>query len=107
MHRVRTDLHYRQSRRNEERADGAARDGGQFQAEPYPAVTKIILPGIIPNLLTSWKINLTMGVRIATIAKLVGALTGIGHGLVVAQEMFSVAEVFAWTVVLVANSIYL
>ena len=43
-----------------------------------------------------------MGVRIVTIAELVGALTGIGHGLVVAQEMFSVAEVFAWTVVLVA-----
>ncbi len=40
-------------------------------------------------------------IRIVTIAELVGALTGIGHGLVLAQEMFSVAAVFAWTVVLV------
>jgi NitT/TauT family transport system permease protein len=75
---------------------------GSFRPSLTQQFTKIILPGIIPNLLTSWKINLTMGVRIVTIAELVGALTGIGHGLVVAQEMFSVAEVFAWTVVLVA-----
>jgi len=75
---------------------------GSFRPSPIQRFTKIILPGIVPNLLTSWKINLTMGVRIVTIAELVGALTGIGHGLVVAQEMFSVAEVFAWTVVLVA-----
>ena len=75
---------------------------GSFRPSQIQRFTKIILPGIVPNLLTSWKINLTMGVRIVTIAELVGALTGIGHGLVVAQEMFSVAEVFAWTVVLVA-----
>jgi NitT/TauT family transport system permease protein len=72
-----------------------------FRPGPIQILTKIILPGIIPNLLTSWKINLTLAVRVVTIAELVGALTGIGHGLVIAQEMFSVAEVFAWTVVLV------
>jgi NitT/TauT family transport system permease protein len=32
----------------------------------------------------------------------VGAITGIGHQLAVAQELFSVAAVFAWTLVLVA-----
>jgi NitT/TauT family transport system permease protein len=32
----------------------------------------------------------------------VGAVTGIGHQLSVAQELFSVADVFAWTLVLVA-----
>jgi NitT/TauT family transport system permease protein len=37
-----------------------------------------------------------------TIAELVGAVTGIGHQLAVAQELFSVADVFAWTLVLVA-----
>ena len=72
-----------------------------FRPGPIQILTKIILPGIIPNLLTSWKINLTLAVRVVTIAELVGALTGIGHGLVIAQEMFSVAEVFAWTIVLV------
>jgi NitT/TauT family transport system permease protein len=34
-------------------------------------------------------------------AELVGAVTGIGHKLATAQELFSVAEVFAWTLVLV------
>jgi NitT/TauT family transport system permease protein len=29
-------------------------------------------------------------------------VTGIGHQLAVAQELFSVADVFAWTLVLVA-----
>jgi len=61
----------------------------------------IIIPGIIPNLLTSWKINLTLAVRVVTIAELVGAVNGIGHGLVLAQEMFSISDVFAWTAVLV------
>jgi ABC-type nitrate/sulfonate/bicarbonate transport system permease component len=61
----------------------------------------VIIPGIVPNLLTSWKINLTLAVRVVTIAELVGAVNGIGHGLVLAQEMFSIADVFAWTVVLV------
>jgi NitT/TauT family transport system permease protein len=61
----------------------------------------IIIPGIVPNLLTSWKINLTLAVRVVTIAELVGAVNGIGHGLVLAQEMFSISDVFAWTAVLV------
>ncbi len=64
--------------------------------------TKLILPATIPVILTSWKINLSLAIRVVTIAELVGAVTGIGYGLVVAQELFSVADVFAWTVVLVA-----
>jgi NitT/TauT family transport system permease protein len=50
----------------------------------------------------SWKINLSLAIRVVTIAELVGAVTGIGHQLAVAQELFSVADVFAWTLVLVA-----
>jgi NitT/TauT family transport system permease protein len=73
-----------------------------FRPAPLQVFTKIILPSILPNLLTSWKINLTLAVRVVTIAELVGAVNGIGHGLELAQEMFSVADVFAWTVVLVA-----
>ena len=64
--------------------------------------TKLILPATLPVILTSWKINLSLAIRVVTIAELVGAVTGIGYGLVVAQELFSVADVFAWTVVLVA-----
>jgi NitT/TauT family transport system permease protein len=63
--------------------------------------TKLILPAILPVIFTSWKINLSLAIRVVTIAELVGAVTGIGYGLVVAQELFSVADVFAWTLVLV------
>jgi ABC-type nitrate/sulfonate/bicarbonate transport system permease component len=63
--------------------------------------TKLILPAIAPAILTSWKINLSLAIRVVTIAELVGAVSGIGYGLVVAQELFSVADVFAWTLILV------
>jgi NitT/TauT family transport system permease protein len=62
---------------------------------------KLMLPAIVPGMLTSWKINLSLAIRVVTIAELVGAVTGIGHQLAVAQELFSVADVFAWTLVLV------
>ncbi len=63
--------------------------------------TKLVLPATVPAILTSWKINLSLAIRVVTIAELVGAVTGIGYGLVVAQELFSVSEVFAWTLILV------
>ena len=55
----------------------------------------------MPVILTSWKINLSLAIRVVTIAELVGAVSGVGYGLVMAQELFSVADVFAWTLVLV------
>ena len=72
-----------------------------FRPTPVQMFATIIIPAIVPNLLTSWKINLTLAVRVVTIAELVGAVDGIGHGLVLAQEMFSISQVFAWTLVLV------
>ena len=73
-----------------------------FRPSNLQVLRTIIMPGIVPNLLTSWKINLTLAVRVVTIAELVGAVNGIGHGLVLAQEMFSISDVFAWTIILVA-----
>jgi len=63
---------------------------------------KLMLPAIVPTIFTSWKVNISLAIRVVTIAELVGAVTGIGHQLSVAQELFSVSDVFAWTVVLVA-----
>jgi NitT/TauT family transport system permease protein len=63
--------------------------------------TKLLLPATLPAILTSWKITLSLAIRVVTMAELVGAVTGIGYGLVVAQELFSVADVFAWTLILV------
>src|SRR3569833_848830 len=63
---------------------------------------KLMVPAIVPTIFTSWKVNISLAIRVVTIAELGGAVTGIGHQLSVAQELFSVADVFAWTIVLVA-----
>ena len=64
--------------------------------------TKLIWPATMPIILTAWKINVSLAIRVVTMAELVGATTGIGYGLTIAQNLLSVAEVFAWTIVLVA-----
>ena len=43
---------------------------------------KLILPAIVPTLFTSWKVNISLAIRVVTIAELVGAVTGIGHQIV-------------------------
>jgi NitT/TauT family transport system permease protein len=72
-----------------------------FRPTPFQFFHKLMLPAITPGLITSWKITLSLAIRVVTIAELVGAVTGIGHQLSLAQELFSVADVFAWTLVLV------
>lgn len=72
-----------------------------FRPGRFRFLTKLLFPSITPVVLTSLKINLGQAIRLVTFAELVGAASGIGYGLTVAQELFSVAEVFAWTVVLV------
>jgi NitT/TauT family transport system permease protein len=72
-----------------------------FRPSRMQFFTKLLLPATVPVILTSWKINLSLAIRVVTMAELVGAISGIGYGLVIAQELFSVADVFAWTLVLV------
>ena len=73
-----------------------------FRPTTWQFFIKLMLPAIVPTIFTSWKVNISLAIRVVTIAELVGAVTGIGHQLSVAQELFSVADVFAWTLVLVA-----
>lgn len=61
----------------------------------------LVLPASLPGILTSWKINLSLAIRVVTIAELVGATSGIGYGLTVAQSNFSIADIFAWTLILI------
>jgi NitT/TauT family transport system permease protein len=72
-----------------------------FRPTTWQYFYKLMLPAIVPTIFTSWKVNISLAIRVVTIAELVGAVTGIGHQLSVAQELFSVADVFAWTLVLV------
>lgn len=85
---------------------GVSRDLRNMMLSFRPTTTdyfiKLMLPAILPSVFTSWKVNISLAIRVVTIAELVGAVTGIGHQLSVAQELFSVSDVFAWTIVLVA-----
>lgn len=62
---------------------------------------KLLVPAVWPAILTSWKVNLSLAIRVVTIAELVGATSGIGYGLTVAQAQLSLADIFAWTLILV------
>ena len=73
-----------------------------FRPTTVQYFVKLMLPAIVPTIFTSWKVNISLAIRVVTIAELVGAVTGIGHQLSVAQELFSVADAVAWTIVLVA-----
>lgn len=73
-----------------------------FRPSRYQLFTKLILPSIVPAILTSWKINVGYATRVAMIAELVGATTGVGYQLLSAQEMFNMPGAIAWTLVLIA-----
>ena len=100
--RLRPGVPGRFARRHARRTARAARHDALVPADHLQFFRKLMFPAILPSLITSWKINLSLAIRVVTIAELVGAVTGIGHQLAVAQELFSVADVFAWTLVLVA-----
>ena len=63
--------------------------------------TKLILPSIVPAVLTSWKINVGYATRVAMVAELVGATVGVGFQLLSSQEMLDMPGAIAWTLVLV------
>lgn len=72
-----------------------------FRPTAWQYFRKLMLPATVPGILTSWKVNISLAIRVVTIAELVGAVSGIGYGLVIAKELFSIADVFAWTIILV------
>ena len=72
-----------------------------FRPNRYQLFTKLILPSIVPAILTSWKINVGYATRVAMVAELVGATAGVGYQLLSAQELFDMPGAIAWTLVLV------
>lgn len=61
----------------------------------------VTLPGIIPDLLTAWKVNLGLGTRVVLIAEFAGATIGVGYQLRIEQQFFRMDGVLAWTASLV------
>jgi NitT/TauT family transport system permease protein len=61
----------------------------------------MIMPAILPDILTAWKVNLGNASRVVVVAELVGATGGIGYQLLQQQQLFDMAGALAWTLQLV------
>jgi NitT/TauT family transport system permease protein len=61
----------------------------------------LILPSIVPSILTAWKVSIGFAVRVVIVAELVGAATGVGYRMVQQQSLLNMSGVLAWTLVLV------
>ncbi len=70
-----------------------------------PTRTKLfrvmIIPAILPDILTAWKVNLGNASRVVVVAELVGATGGVGYELLQQQQLFDMAGALAWTLQLV------
>jgi NitT/TauT family transport system permease protein len=71
-----------------------------FRPSKLALFREVTLPGITPGLFTAWKVNLGLGIRMVLIAELVGATVGVGSQLLSAQQLFDMAAVVAWTLLL-------
>jgi NitT/TauT family transport system permease protein len=76
--------------------------GQAFRATRIQQLTKIILPAIVPEIMSAWTVNLGNGIRVAVIAELIGSTVGVGFQLLQAQSVFNMAGAVAWTLSLVA-----
>jgi len=61
----------------------------------------MIIPAILPDILTAWKVNLGNASRVVVVAELVGATGGVGYQLLQQQQLFDMAGALAWTLQLV------
>lgn len=73
-----------------------------WRPSPRQLVRILILPALLPALLTGWRSNLGNGTRVTIFAELLGGVSGIGYQLRLSQELFRMDRAIAWTVVLVA-----
>jgi NitT/TauT family transport system permease protein len=72
-----------------------------FRPTRYDMFRTIVLPTVVPGILTAWKVNLGNASRVVVVAELVGATGGVGYQLLQTQQMFDMAGALAWTLVLV------
>jgi len=61
----------------------------------------MVFPAILPDIMTSWKVNLGNASRVVVVAELVGATDGIGYQLMQQQQLFDMAGAIAWTLQIV------
>jgi NitT/TauT family transport system permease protein len=72
-----------------------------FRPSRWKMFRVMIVPAILPDVLTAWKVNLGNASRVVVVAELVGASGGVGYELLQQQQVFDMAGALAWTLQLV------
>jgi len=72
-----------------------------FRPSTWTLFRVLIVPTIVPGILTAWKVNLGNAARVVVVAELVGATGGVGYQLLRQQQLFDMAGALAWTIQLV------
>jgi NitT/TauT family transport system permease protein len=72
-----------------------------FRPRRWMLFRVLIVPTIVPGILTAWKVNLGNAARVVVVAELVGATGGVGYELLRQQQLFDMAGAIAWTLQLV------
>ena len=72
-----------------------------FRPSGWVLFRVLIVPTIVPGILTAWKVNLGNASRVVVVAELVGATGGVGYELLRQQQLFDMAGALAWTIQLV------
>src|SRR6185437_5434730 len=72
-----------------------------FRPSRWTLFRFLIVPTIVPGILTAWKVNLGNAARVVVVAELVGATGGVGYELLRQQQLFDMAGDMAWTLQLV------
>jgi NitT/TauT family transport system permease protein len=72
-----------------------------FRPTRRKILTAMIMPAILPEILTAWKVNIGNASRVVVVAELVGATDGIGYQLMQQQQLFDMAGALAWTLQIV------
>jgi len=72
-----------------------------FRPRRWTLFRFLIVPTILPSILTAWKVNLGNAARVVVVAELVGATGGVGYQLLRQQQLFDMAGAMAWTLQLV------
>ena len=84
---------------------GMSRDLVEMVMSYRPSRIKLlrvmIIPAVLPDILTAWKVNLGNASRVVVVAELVGATGGVGYELLQQQQQFDMAGALAWTLQLV------
>lgn len=72
-----------------------------FRPTRWKYFSSMILPAVLPEVLTAWKVNLGNASRVVVVAELVGSSGGVGFQLLQQQQLFDMAGALAWTLQLV------